>query len=144
MAKTSKNTQAKMDNMATNSAELMKHLFGQTGLFSNDLSELSRANMNAMAQSLQASSKGVNQMGTMLMGYMQANVERNLETARTLGSVKSLEDLSILQDVTKTGFEAYVGQMNELGNLFATTLKEASEPLNAQAGTLVEKFQASV
>ncbi len=144
MAKTSKNTQANMDNMATNSADLMKHLFGQTGIFSNDLGELSRANMNAVAQSLQASSKGFNQIGTMVMGHMQANVERNLETARTLGSVKSLEDLSILQDVTKTGFEAYVGQMSELGSLFAATLKEASEPLNAQAGTLVEKFQASV
>jgi hypothetical protein len=143
MAKKSKNAQAKTDNAFGESAEMMKNMFGQAGPFSENLSELSRANMEAMAQSLQATSKGFNEMGTKLMGYMQANIQRNLETARTLSAVKSLEDLSLLQDVTKTGFEAYVGQMNELSSLFATTLKEASAPLNSQAGAIVEKFQAS-
>lgn len=143
MAKTAKTKQTREDDMATESAKMMRQMFGQAGSLPDNFNALSRANMEAMTQSLQASSKGFNQMGTQLMGYMQDNLRRNFETARTLSTVKSLEDLTALTDATKAGFEAYIGQMNALSSLFATTLKDASEPLSAQAGAIVEHFQAT-
>lgn len=140
MAKNSKKASAKI---ATDQADAMKSTFDKVTAFSSDFGDMARLNVEALTQSLQLAGKGMTELNTKAFGYMQANMQRNLETAQQLGGMKSLEDLSVLQDITKSGFETYVAQMNELGSLFATTLREASEPLNTQAGAIVEKFQAS-
>lgn len=120
-----------------------KDLFGRATALSGDLSGLAHANMEAMTQSLQAASKGMVEINTKAFGFMQANLQRNLETMRTVSKMKSAEDMSALQDMTKDGFSTYFAQMNELGSLFAGTLRKASEPLNVQAGAVVDKLQAT-
>ena len=140
MAKNSKKASAQMTD---GPADAIKSTFEKVTAFSSDFNDMARLNMEALTQSIQVAGKGMTAFNTKAFGYMQANMQRNLETAQQLGTMKSLEDLSVLKDVTKSGFETYVAQMNELGSLFATTLREASEPLNTQAGAIVEKFQAS-
>lgn len=146
MAKQTKKTKPKQDDtskLSFASGDAFKDVFERATSFSSDFGELARSNVEAMTQSLQVAGKGVQEINAKAFEFMQANFEASMEASRKLSSVKSAEDFSGLQEVTKTGFEAYVAQMNEMGTLFAKTLREATEPLNAQAGVVVEKFQAS-
>lgn len=125
------------------SGDKMKDMFGRFGAFSSDFDEMTRANIDAFTTSAETFGKGITEINTKAVDFMQSNIKRNFDVARTLGSAKSAEDLGSIQEITKESFQTYVEQMNEMSSLFATTLREAAEPLNTQAGIVIEKFQAS-
>lgn len=130
-------------NFTTAPNEAMKDVLERATSMSGDLGEVTRGNMEAMSQSFQLAGKGMAEFNAKALSFMQENFKHNLDTVKTLSGLKSPEDLSSVTDMTKARFEAYVGQMNELGTMFAGALRQAVEPLNAQAGVVVEKFQAS-
>ena len=146
MAKTPRKskTNAQTSTSRASSADKMKDMFDQFGVFPTNLNDMTRSNIEAFSKSAQTFGKGMAEMNAKAMDFMQTNIARNLEVARTIGGIKSTEDLGSVQEMTTAGFKTYVEQMNEMSALFATTLREASEPLSTQAGTVVEKFQMSV
>lgn len=137
------NTNARTSASRNNTGDKMKDMFDQFGALPNSFEEITRSNIEAFTKSAETFGKGMAEMNTKAIDFMQTNIKRNFEAARSLGSVRSAEDFSSIQEITKTGFQAYVEQMNEMSALFASTMRGAAEPLSAQAGAVVEKFQTS-
>jgi len=135
---------ADLGMMAGVQGDAFKEAFERATSMSGGFGELARSNMEAMTLSLKEASKGFTEINTKAYAFMQSNMQKNMEVAKTLTSIKSAEDMTALQGVGKAQFQTYVEQMNELSGMFATTLREAANPLNEQAGAVVEKFQTSV
>ena len=51
------------------------------------------------------------------------------------------EAMELQASFAKTAFDTCMKQFGEMASLYASTMKEASAPLNAHAGTMVEKLQ---
>ena len=146
MAKQSKKTQTEAAGFGAFSGaptEAMQHAFERLTSLSGDFSGMTKANAEALSQSAQAAGKGFAELNAKAFGFMQANMQRNVETARAFGGFRSAEDFASIQDATKASFQAYAEQASEMGTLFASTLRAAAEPLNAQASAAVEKFQSA-
>lgn len=123
--------------------EAMQAAFEKFTSFSGDFGGMARTNMEAMTQSAQAASKGFSELNTKAFGFMQANMQRNMDAARAFGGVRTAEDFATIQEASKETFQAYAEQANEMSTLFAGTLRAAAEPLNAQASAVVEKLQTA-
>lgn len=139
----SKTTSAAKEAVAA-PTEAAQKVFEQATSFGGEIGEISRANMQAMTQSAQVASEGFKTLGKTAMSFMQETAERNMKVMQEMGSVKTVQDFTTLQsDFAKNSVKTYVEQMSEMAKMFATTMREAAEPLNAQAGMVAGKFQQS-
>lgn len=130
------------EDAATAPVEAAQKAFEQATSFGGEIGEISRANMQAMTQSAQVAGQGLQTLGKTAMTFMQQSAERNMKVLQEMGGVKTVQDFAALQtEYAKTSVQTYVEQMTEMAKMFATTMREAAEPLNAQAGVVAEKFQ---
>ena len=125
-------------------ADSVKKSFEQFMTFGGDFSELNRAGMQAFAESAKAAGKGFEAMNTQAFNFFKSSMERSVEATRAMTGTNSFEEVTEMQaKFAKDAFQAYIEQMNQMANLFASTMRDTVEPLNAQAGTVVEKFQGA-
>ncbi|MEM9668438.1 MAG: phasin family protein [Pseudomonadota bacterium] len=138
----SKATTKEFEALTQMPTDSMKKSFDQMMSFGSDMTEMNRSGFQAMAESAKAAGKGLETMSSKNMEFMKDTIERNVEATRALSGITSMEDAAEAQaKFAKEAFQSYMGQMNEMANLFVTTMREAVEPLNAQATNVVEKFQ---
>jgi len=131
------------ESMAQAPGEAMKKSFEQFMTFGGDFTEMNRSGLQAVTESAKAAGKGIEAMNSQNFTFMKDSMERGVEATRALANVTSIEDAAEAQTkFAKEAFQAYLGQMNEMANLFVTTMRETVEPLNSQASTFMEKFQA--
>jgi len=108
-----------------------------------EMTELSREGITAATASAQASAKGAQEINTKALAFFQESMATGMEASKSVGSAKSLQEAMELQaNFAKSAFDTYMKQFGEMANLYASTMKEASAPLNAHAGTMVEKLQS--
>lgn len=130
-----------MTNMPT---DAMKKTFERAMSFGGDFTELNRASMQAFTESAKAAGKGFEAMNSLAFTFMKQSMENGMEATKAMTGVKSIGEVTEMQaGYAKSAFQAYIEQMNEMSSLFATTMRETVEPLNAQAGAVVEKFQGA-
>ncbi len=131
-----------LETMTEAPTEAMKDAFERITAFGGDFGEMGRSNMEALTQSAQIAGKGLSTVNAKTLEFMQSTLQANLKAAQAMGAARSVTEIAELQsDFAKTSVETYVSQMTELANMFTATMRDAFEPLNAQAGLVVEKFQ---
>ena len=95
-------------------------------------------------KSANAAGKGAEILHNELYTYSKQSVEESIAAAKTLLGAKSVHEAFELQsDFAKTAFDAYVGQVAKLSELFAATTKEALEPLQGRVQAWVEVVQTA-
>ena len=108
-----------------------------------EFGELQKQNLDAMAESTRAATKGMETISSHAAAYSREAFEKGVEAARSVTSAQSVQEAMELQTgYTKSAFEAYLEEMNTLTGMFASMVREASAPLNSQAGkfaTLMQK-----
>ncbi len=125
-------------------SEALKQSMERAMSFAGDFNEIGRANMAAVAESVKVARKGAEAINTRAMGYMKDAMEAGAEATKTVTSAKSFQEAVEAQTTfAKTAFEKYVAELNAMAGLMSTTMKDAVEPINAQAGVVVEKLQAA-
>ncbi|MEO1405576.1 MAG: phasin family protein [Pseudomonadota bacterium] len=138
----SKNGSKDFEAMAKAPTEAMKRGFDQFMSFGGDFTDINRAGLQAVAESAKATGKGIEAMNSKNFNFMKNSMERSVEATKALAGITTIEGAAEAQaKFVKDSFQASVGQMNEMANLWATTMREAVEPLNSQASAVVEKFQ---
>jgi len=138
MAKASK-TATPFDLMNGMAPEAVRENMDRFMSFAGEMTELSREGISAATQ---ASAKGAQEINTRAMAFFQDAMATGMEASKSVTAAKSLQEAMELQaGFAKSAFEVYMRQFGEMASLYAATLKEASAPLNAHAGTVVEKMQ---
>lgn len=141
MAKTTK-TATPFDLINTVSPESVRENMDKFMSFAGEMTELSRDGLTAATASAQASARGAQEINTKALAYFQDAMATSMEASKSVSSAKSIQEALELQATyAKSAFDTCMKQFGEMASLYATTMKEAAAPLNAHAGTMVEKMQ---
>ncbi len=109
-----------------------------------DLNAFSKENVEAFVESMTKAGKGVEAINTHAMEYTKTSLEDGVSAAKKLASAKSMQELIELQtDFAKSSFDSYIGEVNKMSDLVASTMKDAVKPLNARVTAAVELMQAA-
>ena len=95
-------------------------------------------------KSANVAGKGAETLHNEFYSYSKQSIEDSIAAAKALLGTKSPNELFELQsDFAKTAFEAYVGEMTKLSEIFVSTAKEAFEPLQGRVQAWVDVVQNS-
>lgn len=120
---------------ATNGTEIFQESFEKAAKGYEELAAFGKDNAEALLQSAQAASKGMETLGTEIFAFSKQSFEESVAATQAMLASKSLNELFQLQsDFSKTAFAQYRTQATKFGDLALNVAKEASEPLKARMG----------
>ena len=100
--------------------------------------------VEAYVKSAGVAGKGAETLHNEIYSYSKQSIEESIAAAKTLLGAKSVHEAFELQsDFAKAEFNAYVGEMTKLSELFVATTKEAIEPLQGRVQAWVEVVQTA-
>ena len=145
MAKSAaKTVETAFDSFSTQANETMKKSYERSMEMMGEVGELQKKNMEAFAESTRITTKGIEELSTRAASYSRDAFEKGVEAARSMSSAQSVQEAMEMQaNFTKSAFESYLGEMNAMTGMFASLVREASAPLNSQAGEFVSMMQKS-
>jgi phasin family protein len=96
----------------------------------------------AYVKSANAAGKGIETLHSEIYAFSKQSVEESLAATKAVLGSKSVHEAFELQtDFAKTAFDAYVGQMTRLSEIFTSTTKEAIQPLQSRVQAWVDVVQ---
>ena len=109
----------------------------------NEVSALSKSNVEAVVESLTAATKGAETVGAQALAYSKKSWDDAVSAAKTLSGAKSVQEVIELQSkYAKASMEAYVAEMNQFTETLSASFKDTFKPINARVTATVEKFQS--
>jgi phasin family protein len=147
MAKTSKTTDKVSETAETavkNGAEAFKNGFEKATKNYGHFLGYGKETVEAYMKAANVAGKGVETLQTELYSFSKQSIEESLAaTKAVLGSKSVHEAFEIQTDFAKTAFDAYVGQMTRMGEIFTATTKEAFQPLQGRVQAWVDVVQSA-
>lgn len=130
------------ETLSETANDTLKKNYARSVEMMGEMGELSKKNLEAVAESTKITTKGFEEMGTRAAAYSKDAFEKGVEAARSMTGAQSVQEAMEMQATyTKTAFEAYLEEMNAMTGMFASLVKDASAPLNAQAGQFMSAMQ---
>lgn len=100
--------------------------------------------VSAYTKSASVAGKGAETIHNEIYAFSKQSIEDSIAAAKTVLASKSPQEAFERQsDFAKSAFDAYVGQVGKLNDLFVSTTKEAFEPLQARYQAWVEAVQTA-
>ena len=99
--------------------------------------------VEAYMKSANVAGKGVETLHSEIYAFSKQSIEESLAATKAVLGSKSVHEAFELQtDFAKTAFDAYVGQMTRLGEIFTSTTKETIQPLQSRVQAWVDVVQS--
>jgi len=100
--------------------------------------------VEAYMKAANAAGKGAETLHNEIYAYSKQSVEDSMAAMKAvLGSKSAHEVFELQTDFAKSAFEAYVGQITKLGEIFTSSAKETLEPIQGRVQAWVEVVQSS-
>ncbi|HEX2593050.1 MAG TPA: phasin family protein [Rhizomicrobium sp.] len=127
-----------------NGAESLKAGFEKAVKNYDQMVGFGKDTVEAYVKSANVTGKGIETLHNEIYGYSKSSIEGSIAATKALMGAKSVHEAFELQtDYAKTAFDAYVGEMTKITELFTATAKEAFEPLQGRYQAWVEVVQSS-
>lgn len=124
--------------------EALKNGFEKAAKGYDQLFGYGKDTMEAYLKSANVAGKGAETLHNELYSFSKQAIEDQMAQAKALMGSKSVHEAFELQsDFAKSAFDAYVGEMTKLGEIVASTTKEAIEPLQGRMQAWMEVVQSS-
>ena len=108
----------------------------------NELSLMSKDNLDALVTSASTATKSAEEIGSRVASYTKQAWETGVASAKKMAAAKSVQEYVELQsEVARDAFSTYVGQCNELADLYASALKDSFQPINKRFTAATESFR---
>ncbi len=131
------------EQMNANASETLRKGYERSVGVMGEMGELSKKNMEAVAESTKITTKAMEDIGTRYADFSRGTFERGMEAAKSMTSAQSVQEAMEMQaGYAKSFMETYLEEVNALTGRFASMVKDASAPINAQAGQVVSTLQA--
>lgn len=138
---------------ANDSAEAFaQHVFGPDGLKEgyeklakglSDAAEIQKGAMEALLASAGSLTKGVERAAAEQSAYLKTAYDDGVAVAKATASSKSLQEaVEVQTDFLRSAVEKNLNQLSKMADLWLEASNEASKPLTARYGELIEKVQA--
>ena len=91
-----------------------------------------KGSLEACAASASALTKGFQTIAQETAEFARKSFEKNSEIVERISATKSFDKaMEVQQGCAKEAYEAFVGQMTKVGELYVATAKEAYKPFEA-------------
>ncbi|HEY1838164.1 MAG TPA: TIGR01841 family phasin [Rhizomicrobium sp.] len=98
--------------------------------------------VEAYVKAANAAGKGAETINGEIYALSKQSIEESIAvTKAVLGSKSVHEAIEVQTDFAKTAFDAYVGQVTKLGQLFSETSKQTFAPLQGRVQAWVDAVQ---
>ena len=126
-----------------NGAEALKTGFDKAVKNYDQFLGYGKETVEAYVKSANAAGKGVETLHSEIYAFSKQSIEESLAATKAVLGSKSVHEAFELQtDFAKTAFDAYVGQMTRLGEIFTSTTKETIQPLQSRVQAWVDVVQS--
>ncbi len=130
------------ETFVKNGADALKNGFEKAAKSYDQLLGFGKETVEAYLKSANAAGKGVEALQSEIYGFSRHAIEDSISaTKAVLGSRSLQEAVEAQSEFAKTQFDAYVGQMAKLGEIFVSTAKETFEPLQGRVQAWVDVVQ---
>jgi phasin family protein len=110
-----------------------------------ELTELSKGNVEAMVQSTKVVAKGLETVGQEVAEYSRKSFEDASAALRSFAEVKSATDFFRLQsDFARSQFDGFVAESSKLSETMIKLAGDAAEPLASRYSVAAERVKAAV
>jgi phasin family protein len=142
MAAAKAQTTEAFETFSTAGNKALKDSFEKAAAAFGDFNAFSKDNVEALVASASSAGKGAEKINARVASYAKQALEDGVEVAKKAAAVKSVQELLELQsEYAKASPDTYMGEVNKLADLYATTLKDAFKPLNERVTAAVELYQ---
>lgn len=105
----------------------------------DDLTVLTKQNVDAFVKSGTVVAKGVEEAGKQVTAFTQSSLEKSVSNAKALLAVKTIQELVELQNAyAKASIDALVSESTKMQELTVKIANEALAPLSARVNATVE------
>jgi phasin family protein len=99
----------------------------------DDFQSMNKDGFEAFMASATAWTKGMQAMAIESADFSRKSFEKNAQALEKVMGAKSLDKaVEVQQGFAKDAYEAYVGQLNKIGEIYLSTAREAYKPLETQ------------
>lgn len=106
-----------------------------------ELTSLSKSNVDAIVASSTVVAKGAETAGKQVAAFTQASLEKNVAAGKAVLAVKSIRELIDLQNTYfKTTLDALVAEGTKLQELSVQVTNDALAPISARVNATVQKL----
>jgi len=111
----------------------------------DEIAAFNKSNVEAFIQAGTIFFQGFEQIARTVVGLTQAQVETNMNTAKSLIAAKTVTELTDLQNAyAKSTFDHAVAEATQLSELAIKITNEAIEPLSARVTATIEQISKPV
>jgi phasin family protein len=123
--------------------EMTKSQFEKAAKSAGDVASFNKETVEALVKSANATAKGVEAFNAEVVAFSKQSIEDTIAAAKAMMGARSMKEFVELQtDFSKSSFDAMVNQSTKMADLFMGTAKDAIEPIQARAATVVEHVQS--
>lgn len=132
------------ETFAKNGADALKNGFEKAAKNYDHMLGFGKETVEAYTRAATAAGKGAQALHGEIFSFSKHSIEESVAaTKAVLGSKTVQEAVELQTDFARTQFEAYVGQMAKLGEIFVSTAKETFEPIQGRVQAWVDVVQNS-
>ena len=103
-----------------------------------DLPAFGKEGVEAYVTSATAMTKGLQSIAAQNVDYSRKAFEKGSEAFEKITAAKSFDKaIEVQQSYAKEAYEAFLGQVNKIGELYLTTAKDAYRPFEAKFAAFV-------
>ena len=125
-------------------ADMLKNGFDKTAKVFADTADFGKGNIEAYVQSATVAGECIRTINTEISLYSKKAIEESIAATRALMGAKSIHEAIELQTgFAKTFFEAYVGQVKILNELFVGTAKDTFAPIQGRFDAFTKIAQSA-
>jgi phasin family protein len=100
--------------------------------------------VEAYTKAANVAGKGAETIHNELYAYSKQSIEDSIAAAKAVMGAKSVTEAFELQtSFAKTAFEAYIGQVTKMGEIFTAASKETFEPIQGRVQAWVDVVQST-
>lgn len=128
-----------VEDFWTATAEKAQEQFEKAQSSVEDMAAFHRENVEVMVESATIAQKNFEKIAAETTTFTQKYYEDSVAVAKeTLAATNPQEAFELQTKFAKSAFEAYVGHLKTVGEMFQTSTKETVEPVNARVTKLWE------
>ncbi len=132
-----------IETFTSASNEALKEGFEKSLGAMSEFSAFQKDSVEAVIASATTTSKAIEELNALAVGYAKKSVEDGMSAAKSLASAKSVQEvIEIHADYTKSSLEAYLAEMNKVSDHVSAMVKDSMKPLNDRFAAAVEMMQS--
>lgn len=111
----------------------------------DDVAEFGKANYDAYVKSIDVMAKGYEAIGRQMFAFTQANVEKTVETTKTIAGCKTFNEVVDLQaTIAREAMDRFVTEGTKITEMSMQVSTDAFAPIQERVAATVEKATKAV